>query len=76
MPTILGMPLPLSFPYTKDLLIPIIIICFEIFEKCRPHYITLHIVKDVVVMKLFSPIYLSRHPSMDGIIQGRKPWQK
>jgi hypothetical protein len=62
----------------------------------------LHIVKDIVVVKLFSSIHPSRHPSnifssicpshhpsnifssihlsrhlsMDGIIQGRKPWQK
>jgi hypothetical protein len=43
----------------------------------------LHIVKDVVVIfsEAFhhvtrSSIHLSRHPSMDGIIEGRKPWQK
>jgi hypothetical protein len=28
-PIILGMLVPLNFPYTKDLLVPIIIICFE-----------------------------------------------
>ncbi len=33
-------------------------------------------VKDVVVVKLFPSVHPSRHPSMDGIIQGRKPWQK
>jgi hypothetical protein len=41
--------------------------------------IKLHIVKDVVVIfrETFHPsIHLSRHLSMDGIIQGRKPWQK
>jgi hypothetical protein len=41
--------------------------------------ITLHIVKDVVVVfrEAFHPsIHPSCHPSMDGIIQGRKPWQK
>jgi folate-dependent phosphoribosylglycinamide formyltransferase PurN len=37
---------------------------------CTRGYI-LHIVKDVVdKMKLYI------HPSMDGIIQGKKPWQK
>jgi hypothetical protein len=39
----------------------------------------LYIVKDVVVVfrEAFNPsIHPSRHPSMDGIIQGRKPWQK
>jgi hypothetical protein len=36
----------------------------------------LHIVKDVVVVKLFTSIHPSRHPSMDGIIQVIKPWQK
>ncbi len=39
----------------------------------------LHIVKDVVVVlrEAFHPcIHPSCHPSMDGIIQGRKPWQK
>ncbi len=36
--------------------------------------LTLHIVKDVVVVfrEAFS-IHPSRHPSMDGIIQGKKP---
>jgi hypothetical protein len=44
--------------------------------------LVLHIVKDVVVVfhEAFScdlSIHPSiRHPSMDGIIQGRKPWQK
>jgi hypothetical protein len=28
------------------------------------------------LVKLFPSIHLSRHPSMDGIIQGRKLWQK
>jgi hypothetical protein len=36
----------------------------------------LHIVKDVVVVKLFPSIDVSHHPSMDSIIHGRKPWQK
>jgi len=36
-PIILGMPLPLSFPYTKDLLVPIISISFENFKECKPH---------------------------------------
>jgi hypothetical protein len=30
-------------------------------------------VEDVVVVKVFPSIHRSRHPSMDGIIQGRKP---
>ncbi len=45
----------------------------------------LHVVKVVWSRSFFHPsihlsrhpsIHLSRHPSMDGIIQGRKPWQK
>jgi hypothetical protein len=40
------------------------------------YYIHLHIVKDVVVVKLFPSIHPYHHPSMHGITQGRKPWQK
>jgi hypothetical protein len=35
---------------------------------------SIHILREVV--KLFPSIHPSRHLSMDGIIQGRKPWQK
>jgi hypothetical protein len=45
--------------------------CFMDGEE-KPLWRSLHIVKDVVKLS----IHPSRHPSMDGIIQGRKPWQK
>jgi hypothetical protein len=58
--------------------------CYWHFQTCDlhftthvhifPNFLSLHIVKDVG--KFFSSIHPSRHPSMDGIIQGRKPWQK
>ncbi len=70
----------LLFPSEVSLLLVSHSSCLWVrIRKQLTHYVgcdKLHIVKDVVVVKLFPSIHLSHHPSMDGIIQGRKRWQK
>jgi hypothetical protein len=45
----------------------------RVFSEWPENSLELHIVKDGVVVKLFSSIHSYRHPSMDGIIQARNP---